>query len=61
MEQVLCPSCAFDGGYGTAVRGAAYECPRCWVVWHVVDDDREPVRGLLAWWQRVKVWLTSNS
>lgn len=34
----VCPSCAADGGYGTAVPGTDYHCPECHVSWSPDPD-----------------------
>lgn len=58
----LCPGCSSDGGYGMALPGVEYQCPRCRAPWfysHELAASTAPQRGALSWWERLKVWATS--
>lgn len=57
----VCPSCAADGGYGTAEQGREYQCATCLAIWsRPVGPDGPPVTTRFgAWIQDIKVALTS--
>lgn len=52
--EMLCPSCAPDGGYGTAVAGRFYRCPVCHDSWSPAPETR-----FGRWLQQLKARLTS--
>lgn len=59
----LCPVCSPDDGYGMALPGVEYQCPRCRAPWSYSHEQATstapPRRGALSWWERLKVWATS--
>lgn len=60
LQTHTCPSCADDGGYGTAVAGTDYRCPECRVIWSPDPTGKTATTRLGNWWQRAKVWWTSR-
>lgn len=55
----VCPSCAADGGYGTADQGREYQCATCLAIWEPGPDGPPVTARLSTWIQDLKGALTS--